>query len=129
MDGSNDPILGRMAYGFNVRFDLLVDPSRPEAAPTDLAYYAAGTGVMFARSAWATSASWMATIAGIYDQSHAHQDQGSFSIYKGTWLAATSNLVSHSGLHAETSAHNMLRFEDGSGELVEQQYSTTLEAL
>jgi hypothetical protein len=125
MDGGGDPILGKMAYGFDVRFDLLANPSLPEQAPADLAYYAAGTGVMFARSAWATSASWLATIAGIYDQSHAHQDQGSFSIYKGTWLAATSNLVSHSGLHAETSAHNLLRFEDGSGKLVEQHNSTS----
>jgi hypothetical protein len=125
LDGSNNPILGRMAYEFNVRYDLLANPSLPEEVPTDLAYYAAGTGVMFARSAWATSASWLATIAGIYDQSHAHQDQGSFTIYKGSWLAATSNLVSHSGLHSETSAHNILRFEDGSGKLVEQHNSTS----
>lgn len=125
INSSSKPLLGQMAYGFDFRYDLLVNPALAEQAPTDLAYYAEGAGVMFARSGWTSSASWIATVAGIYDQSHAHQDQGSFTLYKGTWLAATSNLVSRSGLHSETSAHNVLRFEDSSGNLVAQVNSTS----
>ena len=123
LDGSNSPVFRQMAYVFDFRYDLLVNPALVEQAPTALAYYSEGTGVMFARSSWTSSASWMHTLAGIYDQSHAHQDQGSFSFYKGTWLAATANLVSHSGLHAETSAHNVVRFDDSSGNPVEQTNS------
>jgi hypothetical protein len=129
IDSSSKPRLGQMAYGFDFRYDLLVNPSLAEQAPTDLAYYAEGAGVVFARSGWTSSASWIATVAGTYDQSHAHQDQGSFTLYKGTWLAATANLVSRSGLHSETSAHNVLRFEDSSGKLVPQANSTSTLAL
>lgn len=125
LDGSNKPVYGQMVYGYDFRYDLLVDPAVAEQAPTALAYYSQGTGVMFARSGWTSSDSWMHTIAGIYDQSHAHQDQGSFSLFKGTWLAATANLVSHSGLHSETSAHNVVRFDDSSGNPVPQSNSTS----
>lgn len=65
--------------------ELLMNRSALEQAPADLAYHAEGTGVLFARSAWDKSASWMDTVAGIYDQSHAHHDQGSFA-----WVAASN---------------------------------------
>jgi len=52
-------------------------------------------------------------VAGPYDQSHAHQDQGSFTFFKGDWLAVTQNIWSHSGIHQETEVHNVLRFVRG----------------
>ena len=58
-------------------------------APTDLTYHATGAGALFARSSWDTDAAWLSFIAGKYDQSHAHQDQGAFTFFKGDWLAVT----------------------------------------
>jgi hypothetical protein len=68
-------------------------------------------------------------IAGPYAESHAHRDQGSFSIFSGTtldrstaayqnfvstqdagWLTKTANAWSRSGIHLETNAHNIIRF-------------------
>ena len=60
---------------------------------------------------------WFHTVAGKYDQSHASHDQGSFSFYKNTWLSVSSNIWSHSGIHQEDEAHNVIRFakvSDGS---------------
>jgi hypothetical protein len=69
---------------------------------------------VFARSDWTTAASWLHVVAGRYDQSHAHQDQGSFSFFKGSWLTVSSNVFSHSGINQGTEAQNVLRFDSGS---------------
>ncbi len=56
-------------------------------------------------------------------QSHAHQDQGSFTFYRDTWLAVTENIWSHSGIQQGTDVHNVLRFEQN-GAIVPQQYGS-----
>ena len=105
--------------------DLLPYPD-PAEAPADLMYHSPGAGALFARTSWNTDAAWMAFVAGKFDQSHAHQDQGSFTFFKNDWLAVTNNIWSHSGLHQEVEAHNTLRFELAGGDVVSQNQSATL---
>ncbi len=52
----------------------------------------------------------MSFIAGRYDQSHAHQEQGAFSLYRGRWLAVTENIWTHSGIQQGSETNNVLRF-------------------
>jgi len=115
-----------VSQAFNLMGDLLPYPDAP-AAPTDLAYHASAAGHFFARSGWDTEASWLAFVAGPYDQSHAHHDQGSFTFFKGDWLAVSSNIWSHSGLQNLVSAHNVVRFERG-GEAIEQNESACVQS-
>lgn len=113
-----------VAHVFNIMGDLLPRPDQPEA-PTDLLYHSPGAGALFARTDWTSNATWMAVIAGKYDQSHAHHDQGSFTFFKGDWLAVTNNIWSHSGLHLEDEAHNVIRFERADGSVIAQNPSDT----
>ena len=99
-----------MESGFNFRHDLL--PPGPDAgAPASLHYHAPGTGQLFARTGWDPGALWLNFSAGPYVQSHAHQDQGGFTLYQGDWLAVTENIWTHSGIQQGTDTHNVLRFE------------------
>jgi hypothetical protein len=116
-----------VSASFNLYGDLLPLPDRP-SAPTDLAYYSSGAGVLFARSSWNTNASWLAFIAGKYDQSHAHQEQGSFTFFKNDWLTAPANIWSESGLRQEVWLHNGLRFEKANGEVIEQVPSDAVQS-
>ena len=61
---------------------------------------------------------------------HAHQDQGSFLLYKDGWLASDSNIFSHSGLAQDTTNHSIVRISQG-GTNIRQVVGThpTLEAL
>lgn len=111
-DGGSGSVVGRMRYNFNFRYDLLAR-SGSELAPSALVYDASGAGALFARSDWSESASWVSLVAGVYDQSHAHQDQGSFSFYKGEWLALTSNVHSRSGINQDVGTQNIVRFDAG----------------
>ncbi|MCA9521152.1 MAG: hypothetical protein KC609_09270, partial [Myxococcales bacterium] len=72
-------------------------------------YYAPGTGHVFMRSSWSKDATWANFIAGPYTESHAHQDQGSFLIYKKGWLAYDENVATHSGIQQGTNMHNLVR--------------------
>ncbi len=105
--------------------DLLPYPDAPEA-PTDLVYHAVGAGALFARSSWAKDAAWVAIVAGKYDQSHAHQDQGSFTFFRDDWLAVTSNIWSHSGINQDVNVHNVIRFERADGSTIPQSASDTV---
>jgi hypothetical protein len=60
---------------------------------------------------------------GKYDQSHAHHDQGGFTFFKRDWLTVTSNIWSHSGIHQEDEAHNVLRFTTSGGATIPQNPS------
>lgn len=87
----------QMTQGFNFRHDLI--PSGDGGAlPDTLHHHATGVGHFFARTDWGTDALWMAFVAGPYTESHAHQDQGSFTLYGGYWLAVTENIWTHSGI-------------------------------
>jgi hypothetical protein len=100
----------RMSGGFNSRYDLLPAGTggRP---PTALSHHALGTGHFFTRTDWGKDAMWVAFVAGPYNESHAHQDQGSFTLFAKDWLAVTQNIWSHSGIQQGTEVHNVVRFE------------------
>ena len=116
-----------VAHSFNLAGDLLPFPDAAEA-PTDLVYHAAGAGALFARSSWDTDAAWVAVVAGKYDQSHAHHDQGSFTFFSDDWLAVTSNIWSHSGINQGVDVHNVVRFERADGSTVPQSASNTVQS-
>lgn len=96
-------------------YDLLYGGEITPAPLDDLgtAYYAPGTGQLFARSGWDSGATWINFIAGAYTESHAHQDQGSFMIYKDGWMAYDGVVDSTTGLTQEPEAHSLLRFVEG----------------
>ncbi|MGN7830790.1 hypothetical protein ACTJI2_04155 [Pseudoxanthomonas sp. 22568] len=100
----------RMSQGFNSRYDLL-PAGEGGAAPTDLIYLAEGAGHLFARTGWDKDAMWLSFVAGPYNESHAHQDQGSFTLFARDWLAVSENIWSHSGIQQGTPVHNVVRFE------------------
>ncbi len=99
-----------MGGGFNTVYDLL-PAGDADAAPTELAYHAEGVGHLFARTGWDRDAMWLAVVAGPYNESHAHQEQGGFTLFARDWLAVTENIWSHSGIQQGTETNNVLRFE------------------
>lgn len=113
----------QMESGFNFRHDLL-SSGDAGAPPSELVYHATGTGQLFARTGWDESAMWLQVSAGPYVESHAHQNQGSFTLFRHDWLAVTENIWTHSGIQQGTDVHNMLRFERA-GEIVPQRVGTT----
>ncbi|GDY27750.1 hypothetical protein AHAT_36400 [Agarivorans sp. Toyoura001] len=116
-----------IVYGFNLDTTLLQQELN-QLKPTELVYHATGAGHLFVRSSWETDATWLSAVAGIYDESHAHRDQGSFSLYKDDWLAVTQNIWSHSGIHQESEVHNMVRFvEDGETILQKRRTEATMD--
>ncbi|HEX2391514.1 MAG TPA: hypothetical protein VHI77_01210 [Solirubrobacterales bacterium] len=105
-----------LTQGFTLRGALLF-PAEGAEAPTALTYRAPGVGQLFSRGSWSRDATWLQFTAGPYDQSHAHQDQGNFTLYRNTWQAVTSNIWSNSGLQGNgnngdlgTGASNVLLF-------------------
>ena len=113
----------RMSSGFNFRHDLL-PAGTTQTQPTDLTYYAPGVGHLFSRTGWDRNAMWVAIVAGPYNESHAGQDQGSFTLFSQDWLAVTANIWSHSGINQGTDVHNLVRFVRN-GAVVRQCPSTT----
>ena len=110
-------------YLFEVLYGMPELPQRPlkDLHPT---YHGKGTGHVFARSGWDTGATWLGFIAGAYDESHAHQDQGSFLIFKDEWLAIDEVIESRSGLRGEAPAHNLVALRRGSKQ-VEMEFDRT----
>jgi hypothetical protein len=102
--------IDRMSNGFNTQYDLL-PAGEGKAAPQALLHHAPGTGHLFARTGWDRDAMWLAFVAGPYNESHAHQDQGSFTLFARDWLAVTENIWTRSGIQQGTEVHNVLRFE------------------
>jgi Heparinase II/III-like protein len=93
--GANDPASRRALYlarnakrigepGWNWLRVVGDDPSRaaedPRTGPTS--YFAKGTGVVFARTAWSPSAVWVAFNSGPFFGDHQHLDQGHFEIVR-----------------------------------------------
>ncbi|MEO8364938.1 MAG: hypothetical protein ABI538_01905 [Pseudoxanthomonas sp.] len=100
----------QMSSGFNSRYDLLAAGSNGHP-PSALSHYATGTGHLFSRTGWDKDAMWIALVAGTFNESHAHQDQGSFTLFAHDWLAVTENIWTHSGIQQGTEVHNLVRFE------------------
>lgn len=116
----------QMTSQFNYVYDFLYDTTEITEAPlTGLApaYHAAGVGQVYARSGWTKDATWVNFTAGPYTEDHAHQDQGSFLLYKGGWLAYDANIDSHSGIANQINVHNVVRFERD-GNVVAQRQGT-----
>lgn len=86
-------------------------------------YYASGAGHYFARTSWQPDAAWINVVCGKYNQSHAHQEQGSFNLWDGGWVAVTANIYSRSGIQQSTNCHNMMRFERA-GQILRQYEGT-----
>ena len=106
----NNNSVQQMSSAFNYRDDLLPPGSSSTLPAAPLVYVASGIGHLFARTSWETGATWLSFSAGSYVQSHAHQDQGSFTLFSGDWLAVTENIWSHSGIQQGTEVHNVVRF-------------------
>ena len=109
--GSSVP---RMQHGFMYYSDFMYDHTDIAAQPlTNLAtaYWGSGTGQFSMRSSWARDAAYANFICGPYSESHAHHDQGSFTLFKGSWLAYDSNHASHSGIEQAEGLHNLVRIE------------------
>jgi len=110
---------GVMGTRSNCKYDLLVNPNITPILPTDATnplekyQYSQMTGIISARSSWASNASWFLAMAGLFDQSHAHEEQGSFILYKQGWVTAASNLFCN--LCAPTTDKNVVRFVDSTG--------------
>lgn len=107
-----------MANSFMYYSDFLYDQSDIPAQPlTNLAtaYWGSGTGQFSMRSSWARDAAYANFICGPYSESHAHHDQGSFVLYKGSWLAYDSNIASASGIEQTEGLHNLVRIEQNGG--------------
>jgi hypothetical protein len=112
-----------MQSSFNYRHNLL-SAGASGAPPAALTYHATGTGQLFSRTGWDTHAMWLNFSAGPYVQSHAHQDQGAFTLFDNDWLAVTENIWTHSGIQQGTDTNNVLRF-DKAGQIVPQREGTT----
>lgn len=115
----------QMQSGFNFRHALL-KTAQSESTPTALFYHATGVGHLFARSSWQPTATWISFVSGVYDESHAHQDQGSFTMFQDAWLAIDENIHSHSGIEQETTLHNLVRFDKGSAPIPQRSPTTTI---
>jgi hypothetical protein len=112
-----------MQSSFNYRHNLLA-AGAAGTPPAALTYYATGTGQLFSRTGWDTHAMWLNFSAGPYVQSHAHQDQGAFTLFEDDWLAVTENIWTHSGIQQGTDTNNVLRFVHA-GKIVAQHEGTT----
>ena len=111
-----------MQGSFNYRHNLL-SAGPAGTPPASLTYHASGTGQLFSRTGWDKHAMWLNFSAGPYVQSHAHQDQGAFTLFEDDWLAVTENIWTHSGIQQGTDTNNVLRFEKA-GAIVPQREGT-----
>ncbi len=114
-----------MISGFNFRDDLL-PAGTTQTQPAALFHHATGTGVLFARRSWTPDAPWLSFMAGPYVESHAHQDQGAFNLFRDDWLAVTENIFTHSGIQQGTDVHNTLRFENGATTIPQNESTSSM---
>lgn len=115
---------------FMAVYDFLyeIDVAEQPLDTLNRAYHAPGIGEIYTRSSWATDATWVNLIAGPFTEDHAHQDQGSFLLYKDEWLAYDPNIDSHSGVRFENDLHNLVEIT-ADDVIVEQDRPTTSEVL
>lgn len=113
-----------MSQGFMHSVNMLPAGTNTTTPPAELSYYSAGTGCVFSRTSWEDDAVFMHFLAGIYDQSHAAQSQGSFALYKEGFLTVTNNIYSHSGIQQSVRSNNVLRFMTSGGTTIGQNNGT-----
>ena len=99
--------------------DSLCDPDAASRLP--LARYFDGIGMLVARSDWTEDATYVTFKAGDNYWSHAHLDQGAFTVYKGGTLAIDSGAYGggkgygsdhHMNYAYQTIAHNTVTVQD-----------------
>lgn len=78
--------------------------------PTTLSHYSALNGILSSRSGWDATDTYCSAIAGMYDQSHQSQDQGSFNLYKNSWLTVGQNSYTRTRINQHTENFNVVRF-------------------
>jgi hypothetical protein len=115
----------QMVSGFNLRDDLLPAGS-DQLAPSALYHHATGAGHLFARTGWTTDALWLGFVAGPYVESHAHQDQGSFTLFRNDFLAVGENVFTHSGIQQGTEVQNGLRFIEAGTTIPQHEATSTM---
>lgn len=107
----------RMAQSMNFWSDFINEWPSVASQPLSVlntTYFGNGSGNLYARSSWNTNAILVHTIAGPYNQSHAHRDQGSFMLNSaGAWLFDDANRRSASGIELNEEMHNLVRFSAG----------------
>lgn len=118
--------VGEMTSGFNLRHDLL-PAGDDELAPATRLHHSPGAGHLFARTGWDADATWLAVVCGPYVESHAHQDQGAFTLFDGDWRAVTENIWSHSGIQQGTDVHNVVRFADAGVTVPQRESESSLQ--
>jgi hypothetical protein len=93
---------------------IFASPDVKPIAPTKLplSYRAEGTGWVNVRTGWDGDAtSFSVAGSAVVDQSHAHLDTGSFTLFKKGWQALDAATISSSGLAWQAGAHNMVTVE------------------
>ena len=112
LDGSSVP---KVSNGFESFVDYLYQPpALPTASIADLStsYWGPGTGQLFMRSAWGDKTAVFSNLTcGPFTESHAHRDQGAFQLYRGEWLAPTTNIYTHSGIEQQEELNNLVRVQ------------------
>ncbi len=103
-------------------YDLVSIASRP-LTELSTAYWASGTGSFSMRNDWTPTSAYANFICGPYSESHAHQDQGGFVLFKGSWFAYDANIDGRSGIEQEQRYHNTVRFERSAGAAINQGYN------
>jgi hypothetical protein len=114
-----------MTAQFMYYSDYLNPVGNVQAHPlTDLSptYFGSGTGLFATRSSWTKDAAYGNFICGPDDESHAHEDQGSFTLFRGTWLAIDANMQMSSGLAQDAWVHNLVRFEKNGTDIGQDRY-------
>lgn len=125
----NNISVTQMTQPFQYRHDLIPPGSNTTTPPTELTYYAEGTGNLFCRTGWGTSDAYAHIIAGPYNQSHAHQNQGAFTFFKGGFLAVTNNIYSSSGITQSVVSQNVLRFNTGATLIPQTNGTSVMEVI
>jgi len=91
----------------DVLYELGLEESAPSSLPTS--YDSSGTHFVSLRSGWDEGATSIGIAGTPYvDQSHAHIDSASFTIFKRDWLAVDAVTYSTAGLNWSADAHNMV---------------------
>jgi len=119
-----------MTQQFMYQSDFMYDTGSITAQPlSNLAttYFGKGTGMFATRGSWTTGAAYANFICGPNDESHAHNDQGSFTLYRGTWLAIDANMDMTSGLAQSEHVHNLVRFQKNGSNVAQNRYNNPCE--
>lgn len=110
-----DSTVPQIHYGFELFSDYLYEPAgqaTPQLSNLSTAYWGSGTGQLLMRSSWQDKTAAFAQFScGPLTESHAHRDQGAFQLYRGEWLAPTTNIYTHSGIQQGEEFNNLVRIE------------------